>query len=124
MSDKQQASEFVIYPKTYDLILWLMQTTVNFPKSQRFVMAKRVQDTAVDFYDYLIAARKVDVQQRKQVLLRADVKLEVLRMHLRLCRELKLFSPEQYRHVSQMVTEIGRLLGSWRGGKKPDSQVQ
>lgn len=118
----KQSTEYPIYPKTYDLILWLMQTTVNFPKSQRFVMAKRVQDTVMDFYDLLIAARKVDSQQRKQILLRADVKLDTLRLHLRLCRELRLFSPEQYQHVSRMVAEVGKLLGVWREGKKSGSQ--
>jgi len=117
-------SEFVIYPKTHDLILWLTQHAMNFPKSQRFVMAKRVQDTALEFYELLIEARKVDVQPRKAVLLAADVKLETLRLHLRLCHELHLLSSSQYQHVSQMVTEIGKLLGSWRHGKRKNSQSQ
>lgn len=124
MNQKPAATEYPIFPKTYDLIVWLMQTTVNFPKSQRFVLAKWVQDTVLEFHELLIAARKVDVQQRKAVLLRADVKLETLRLHLRMCYELHLLSMDQYEYVSQRVNEVGKLLGTWRQGKKPGSEGQ
>jgi hypothetical protein len=97
-------------------MLWLMERTVDFPKSQRFVMAKRVQDTVLTFYELLVEARKVTARQRGVVLLQADVKLETLRLHLRLCHELKLLSSGQYKHSAQMVREIGKLLGTWRKG--------
>jgi four helix bundle protein len=109
-------SEYPIYPKTYDLVRWLIERTQSFPKSQRFVMAKRVQDTALDFYELLIEARKVSRRQRRETLLHADVKLEMLRLHLRLCYELELLSSGQYQHVSKQVVEVGKLLGSWRQG--------
>lgn len=110
-------SEYLIFPKTHDLILWLIQATQNFPRSQRFVMAKRLQDNALDFYDLLIAARKTSAAQRPTVLTQADVKLETLRLQLRLCLELHLLTPGQYSHVSDQVVEVGKLLGAWLYGK-------
>ncbi len=110
------SSEYPIYPKTYDLVRWLIERTQSFPKSQRFVMAKRVQDTVLDFYELLIEARKVSRRQRREILLHADVKLEMLRLHLRLCYELELLSSGQYQHVSKQVVEVGKLLGTWRQG--------
>lgn len=76
--------DYPIYPKTYDLIAYLIPVTQSFPKSQRFVLAKRIQDTVLDFGDLLILARKVNVDERRGVLRRADAKLEMLRMCLRL----------------------------------------
>jgi hypothetical protein len=32
-----------IFVKTYDLLVWLIPITMQFPKSQRFVLALRVQ---------------------------------------------------------------------------------
>lgn len=110
---KRSTSEYPIFPKTHDLVLWLVNTTQKFPKSQRFVLAKRVQDTAFDVYDLLIEARKTPVAQRRVVLRRADIKLEMLRLHLRLCHELELLKAGQYRHVSAQVVEVGKLLGAW-----------
>lgn len=110
------SSEYPIFPKTHDLVLWLTERTMQFPKSQRFVLAKQVQDAVLGFYALLIEARKVDRTRRKEVLLQADVKLEMLRLYLRLCHELKLITGGQYRHVSQMIIEVGKLLGAWRQG--------
>ncbi|OQA22268.1 MAG: hypothetical protein BWY63_00910 [Chloroflexi bacterium ADurb.Bin360] len=118
------SSEYIIFPKTHDLVLWLMQTTQHFPRSQRFVMAKRVQDAALDFHDTLIAARKAPAAERERALLRADVALETLRLHLRLCQELHLLTGPQYSHVSALVVEVGKLLGAWRQGKGRRPEVQ
>jgi hypothetical protein len=95
-------------------VSWLLERTQGFPKSQRFVLAKRVQDAVLDFYAALIAARKLPLPERRERLLQADVALETLRLHLRLCYELKLLNSGQYEHVSAMVVEVGKLLGAWR----------
>jgi len=106
--------EYPIYPKTYDLIAYLIPVTQSFPKSQRFVLARRIQDTALDFNDLLIQARKVGVDERRDLLCRADAKLEMLRTCMRLAMELKFLPFGQYEHASKIVVEVGKLLGSWR----------
>jgi hypothetical protein len=104
--------ESPIFTRTYDLLKWLIPVTLKFPKSQRFVMAQRVQDTALDFQELLVAA--VFSQDKAPILTQADTELQKLRFHLRLCFDFKLINPGQYEHVSRMVAEIGRLLGGWR----------
>ena len=102
-----------IFTKTYDLLTWLMSITEGFPKSQRFVLAKRLQDAALDFYELIVRARRVP--DRAEVLFEADLKLEQLRLYVRLCADpkLKLLNPSQYEHGARLIDEIGRLLGSW-----------
>ena len=41
--------ESPIFIKTYDFTKWLLEHTIRFPKSQRFVMAKRIEDAALNF---------------------------------------------------------------------------
>jgi hypothetical protein len=105
-----------LFVKTYDLLCYLLPVTEKFPKSQRFVLAKRIQDAALDFHECLLAARKVDLVTRRDVLRQADVELEKLRLHLRLSMELEYLKFPQYQHVSGYVVEIGRMLGAWRAG--------
>ena len=103
-----------IFARTHDLVLWLLQRTESFPRSQRFVLTKRVQDAVLDFQERLIEAalgRKEDLRGR---LAEADVALGKLRFYLRLCHELTWLSMGQYAHVSRMVSEVGRLLGGWQ----------
>ena len=44
-----------------------------------------------------------------------------LRKTLLLCQELGLLQDGQYRHVSQIVANIGNRLGSWRNPEKEKS---
>jgi hypothetical protein len=53
-----------LFVKTYDLLYYLIPVTQGFPRSQRFVLAKRIQDAALDFYEGLLEARKVDLETR------------------------------------------------------------
>ncbi|MCP4428981.1 MAG: diversity-generating retroelement protein Avd [Chloroflexi bacterium] len=105
-----------IFVKTYDLLLWLVPRTTTFPREHRFVMARYVQEAAMRLQENLIEAATLPKKNRNGRLNRlnkADAELTKLRYHLRLCRDLKLLDAGQHRHVSQMVDEIGRLLGGW-----------
>lgn len=103
-----------IFSKTYDLLLWLLPTTTKFPREHRFVMARFVQETAVHFQDDLLEAGLGKGKTCQRALAKADVHLAKLRFYLRLSRDLGLITQRQYRHVAEMVTEIGKLLGGWR----------
>ena len=112
--------ESPIFGKTYDFLRWFVPVTLNFPKSQRFVLAQRLQQTALDFYDLIVqAGRGVKVWPS---LRQADVELERLRLAIRLCKDLELLGPRQYRQAAGRVDEIGRLLGGWLKTLKPPAQ--
>jgi hypothetical protein len=103
-----------IFTRTYDLLLWLIPRTTKFPREQRFVLGKAVQETTLRFQEALIEAALAGKQGERQALVRADVDLAKLRFYLRLCQDLGIINPRQYRHVAEMVAEVGRLLGGWR----------
>lgn len=109
-------SQSPLFVKTYDLALWLMQKTSKFPREHRFVLAKYVQETVLDFQQALIegaAQPRQDRAAKLACLTRADVALTKLRFQLRLCRDLELLDPGPHRHVNQLIDEVGRLLGGW-----------
>lgn len=103
-----------IFARTYDLLLWLIPRTTQFPREQRFVLGKAVQETALRFQEALIEAALTGKRGQQRALVRADTDLTKLRFYLRLCRDLQLITPRQYQHVAEMVAEVGRLLGGWR----------
>ncbi len=101
-----------IFTKTSDFILWLLQHTEKFPKSERFRLAKRLEDSAFGFYELLVEATRSS-RRKRQILIQADVQLEKLRLYIRLANAKKLTSLPQYRFASGALIEIGKLLGSW-----------
>lgn len=103
--------ESPIFTRTYDLLRWLIPMTVKFPRQHRFVLAKAMQETALQFQERLIEASHV--ADRLLKLQQADTDLTKLRFYLRLCHDLELMSIGQYEHAARMVNEVGRLLGGW-----------
>ena len=109
--DAETQRQSPIFVKTSDFILWLLEHTEKFPKSERFRLARRLEDSAFAFYETLIRATRS--KQKRAVLLQADLELDKLRLYLRMAHARKLTNPQQYRFAAAAVIEIGRLLGGW-----------
>jgi hypothetical protein len=118
-------TESPIFVKTQAFLVWLIERTERFRKSQRFVMARRLQDDILNFMDCLIEAARSREPLRD--LRQADVHLEKLRRHIRICVELKLITLKQYEFAAENLAELGKLLGGWmssiRKGRRSDNQA-
>lgn len=108
------SEEMVIFTRTYDFVTWLLPLTQNFPRSQRFVVTQRLQNAVLNFQELLLEANAMRGSRRADMLRAADVELRKVRLYLRLCQKWDWIKDGQYRHVSTMVAEIGRLLGGWQ----------
>lgn len=105
--------ESPLFTHTHDLLLWLLQATRKFPREHRFGLGQRLPALGFAFERAIIAAA-LDKRYTTDHLIQADIELASLRKALLLCQELELLTPNQYRHVSGMTAEVGRLLGTWR----------
>jgi len=100
-----------ILEKMYELILWLYPAVNKFPKSQRFVLGQRIENAALEFLEKIIMANQ---SRAKTVYLKkASVQLDVLRILIRLSKDMHFISIRQYEFAAQKINEIGKLLGGW-----------
>ena len=104
--------ESPIFTKCYDLLRWLIPRTLDFPKRQRGVIARQVQQQAFALYEALTDAA-MDEAATMTHLHRADCHLMKLRKYVRLCRDWKLLSVRQYGYACGLMSQVGRLLGGW-----------
>lgn len=105
-----------IFIKHYDLMAWLIPRTLNFPKSQRGVLARQMQTELFRIYEALVEAGTTD--EPLTSLAAADRGLIRLRTYLRLSRDLQLLSSGQFEHAARLVGEVGKLLGGWKKAKQ------
>ncbi|NOZ28402.1 MAG: diversity-generating retroelement protein Avd [Chloroflexi bacterium] len=105
--------EMVIFTRTFDFLSWLLPMTNHFPKAHRHTFTRRLLDAAFDLRERLEEAQLRKGNARRSRLFLADEALSKIRMYLRLAFRWTWLSPGQYKHVSTMITEIGRLLGGW-----------
>jgi hypothetical protein len=106
--------EMPIFTRTYDFLTWLLPVTNHFPRAHRHSVTQRLLDAAFDLRERLEEANLRRGAERQERLARADEALAKVRLYLRLAAKWRWLSGGQYHHVSEMVAEIGRLLGGWQ----------
>lgn len=83
------------------------------PKSDRFSIYERSENLILGVIELLIEAGYA-VQNDKIVLLdKASVKLNILRMLIRLMKENHTFDTKKYVVLQEIIDDIGRQLGGW-----------
>jgi hypothetical protein len=107
------AQELILLTRTYDLLTWLLPKAERFPKVYRRTVTQRLMDAALDFQEALFEAQSQGGTTRQRHLRAADTALNKVRLYLRLAHRWQWLSDGQYRHVSAIVAELGRLLGGW-----------
>ena len=48
---RETSAQSPLFVKTYDFLLWLIPLTLKFPKAHRFLLAERLGEMALDFYE-------------------------------------------------------------------------
>lgn len=103
--------ELEIITKTFEFMKYLVERTEKFPKSQRFIIGKKIQDLIIEIFEKLIEARYT--KNRFPLLKETNLALEKLRYFLRLACEMKYISINQFNFTSQNLMNIGSQIGGW-----------
>jgi hypothetical protein len=84
---------------------------MNFPKSEKFVLAADIKNTFFEMLKLFLIANKS--QYKKKLLYDADLQLEILRFQLRIAKDLQILKLKQYEILAGHLSEIGKMLGGW-----------
>lgn len=105
------SDELMLEQKIYDMMLYAYGVLQQYPKSEKFALVtdiKRCMDTLLE---RCIEAKKK--YYKKTTLQDMDVELAKLKTYIRLSMELKYLSMHKYQVWSEMLVEIGKMLGGW-----------
>ncbi len=97
--------------KIYDLLLWVIPILEKFPRSQKFLLADKIETSLLDIQDIVIQA--VYSRNKVELLSKVNLKLEQLRYLVRLSMDLKYLSIKKYQYISEKINEIGKEIGGW-----------
>ncbi len=100
-----------VFVKWMDYLKWLLVTTEKFPKKSRFTFSDRLNNLALDMVDDLVDARYT--KNKVITLQRANLRVERIRILMRICYELRYVSHDSYKHSARSLNEVGKMLGGW-----------
>ncbi|OGT00963.1 MAG: hypothetical protein A3K04_09090 [Gallionellales bacterium RBG_16_56_9] len=101
--------------KMYQFLLWLVPTVDKMPRSQKFTLGDRIQNTALGVLENLIEATYS--KPAEPYLRQVNLELEKLRFLFRLASDLRLIDLRRYEHAARAINEVGRLVGGWLKAK-------
>ncbi len=109
--NKDDDNELPIFVKWMEFLEWLMPATEKFPKRARFSFSLRIDNLALDVAEDLVEAR---YSREKRALLKGvNLKLEKLRVLLRLSHRLHYLPHAGFEHSARSINEVGQMLGNW-----------
>lgn len=105
--------KLLIFQKTYDLSLWLYPIVNRIPQSHRFVLGREIEERAISMVIAVVEANKKRGAERGAVQKKLSDDLDVIRILLRLAKDLRFVSIRQYASGADKINEIGRMLTAW-----------
>lgn len=108
----------MVHTRARQLLEWLVPQAAAFPREHRHTLTRHACELVMRVLDELVAARHHEGAARGNALREADIALDQLRQYLQLAWQWKWLSDGQYRHVSGLTDELGRLIGGWRRSQK------
>ena len=97
--------------KAYDVLLWMINHVGKFPRSHRFVLGERIESRMLTILELLV--RAAYSRRKKEFLNQANVELQVLRLLVRLGKDLGFTSGKQYEHITRELVCLGQQIGGW-----------
>ena len=107
------APDLVILARWEEVGCRLLVQSGKWPRSARFSFARRVQDLILEIAESLVVAR-FDRLARPQVLWEVNLRLERLRLLLRMARQQGVLAQRPFERAARGIDEVGRMLHGWR----------
>lgn len=111
--NKKTNDDLPIFVVWMEFLEWLMPTTAKFPRKLRHTFAERIETLALDVAEDLTEARYASKTEKPVLLRGINLKLEKLRVLLRLSHKLQYLSHNSYEYAARSINDAGRQLGSW-----------
>lgn len=107
-------SELPVYKLGYDLLIGIYKRTSNFTREYKYTMGERLKNEATDLLVNIYKANKSKKETRLQYIDGARQNVEVVRLLLRICKDLKVIGIKGFVALNMQVEGLSKQLTSWQ----------
>ncbi len=91
------------------------------PKQDRYTIWLRCENMVLDLLAGILRASQMHKSEKLPVLEEASAQINLLRVLVRLMKDVKTIDSKQYVSLEAQVDEVGRMLGGWKKSTKERS---
>src|SRR3989338_4093974 len=111
-----QYSELPVYKATYDLLLAIFQFTKNFSKEYKYTIGESIKKETMELLTLIYRANSQ--KDKVATLQTAREHIEVIRLFIRLMKDLKQISLQRFVDVNKSVENVSKQLTGWQKSQK------
>ncbi len=97
---------FTVYEITHKLIF-------KFPKHERYALGEKIKHSILEAIEILIWANQSSKYEKEKMLLKANAKVELLKILFRISLNCQILEGAEYLDVENRLQEIGRMTQGW-----------
>ena len=102
-----------IFTKSYQLYKTFYGFLSSFPRKDRYTLGQKCETAILEVIELIIVASNLPKTEKLTVLKNASMKLDIVRVFLKLARDVKALENKKYQLLESQTEEIGRMLGGW-----------
>lgn len=103
----------LILHRTYDFYKLFYQYLQSFPRKDRYSLGQKCENLILEILELLLLAAQSSKEDKLKRLEEVSAKLNILRILIRLVKEIKVLDFKKYLILQEKINEIGKLLGGW-----------
>jgi hypothetical protein len=97
---------FIIYEITHKLIF-------KFPKHERYSLGEKIENSLLEAIEILILANQSSKYEREKTLMKANSKIELLKILFRISLNCQMIDSKEYLEIENKLQETGRMTQGW-----------
>jgi hypothetical protein len=106
-------TDIPIFKKTYDLYKTFYGYRLDIPKQDRYTIWQKCEESLLEVLEGILLASQMSQMEKLPVLEKTSVKLNLLRVFVRLMKDVRAIDNRKYLAIEASLDEIGRMLGGW-----------
>jgi len=105
-------NELPVYKATYDLLLAIFQFTKEFSKEYKYTVGESLKKETIELLTLIYRANSR--HQKTDELQMAREQIEVIRLLIRVMKDMKQISLEKFVKINQAVENVSKQLSGWQ----------
>lgn len=102
-----------IFKKIYDLYKTFYSCRTTVSKQDRYAIWQKSENLILEILEGILLASQLPKSEKLPTLNGVSLKLNILRVFIRLMKDIKTIDNKRYTDLETIVDEIGRMLGGW-----------
>ena len=102
-----------IFNRAYELYKTFYSYRSTITRQDRYTIWQRGETIILDIVENILLASQLPKLDKLPILQKVSLKVNVLRVFIRLSKDIKMIDIKKYTILQELLDEIGKMLGGW-----------